>query len=99
MIITAKRIAKLMDCGYLAMNPDNSWTWWYTKPELTEDGHWCITDSLSSFGKSPRYPTRLDVMFNIKSVKDYRKSLVKCGGIEKHVQKSKKRNTDSKTPC
>ena len=80
-MIIIDELTPLIDYGYVTMNKDNSWTWWPKKPSLDRDGHWYIKEPSTSSTNRARYPTRLNIIFNIKPADDYTKSLRKCGRI------------------
>ena len=79
-MIDIDELIPLIDFGYVTMNKDGRWMWWPTKPSLDKDGNWYIKNisNKNTDGKD-RYPTGLGIMFNIKPVDDYTKSLRKCG--------------------
>lgn len=70
--INIKDLLPLLKDGYVAMDMDGTWFWYSEKPERG-DIDWYSEKS---------YVDCLS-MFNIKSVKDWEKSLIKCDQLPK----------------
>lgn len=63
--------------GWVAQNPDGSWTWWPRKPHLDKEGHWFMKHKATDFYLM-NGPHRIP--YSDDRVEDYTKSLRRYEG-------------------